>query len=609
LLNSIKFSFFLTSFFFILNTSFAQSYTEIKQSDAYYWGEGKGKTLEIADKNALKDLISQISVSVEFQFKSLASEENNNYKEYAQSVINTYSNATLTRTDRKVIETPEEITVLRYITKLSMDSIFIERKNKIFEYIKSAKIAENENRIGDALKYYYWSLALLRSHPDCNKIKYNITGDEQQLLMSAIPDKINSIFSPLNISISDITNKGDDKSIILAATYKNVPVQNLDFTYWTGDTWSNLNSAKNGMGVVDYLGKTSGSFSDIRLHVEYMYVNNSKIDEEVNSVIENTNIPYFKQAEIKLPLITNFSIPIERKDTLITPLILKNNKTTSLNISEYNTLIDQVKNAIKNKNYSTAQSLFTTEGYQLYLKLIAYGNASVLPQSIPLIAYPFYKKVVVNSVPMLFSFAKSNRKFVEDVVFTFDSIKKISSVAFNISPKAIDDIMSKSDSFASFENKMQIIEFIQNYKTAYCLGRIDYLEHIFADDALIIVGNVLQSSSTNIDGIYNNLGKQKVEYLKISKKDYIEKLKTVFKSNEFVNIQFDENTVKKARPDMKVYGIQIAQNWYSSSYADKGYLFLMFDLTDSIHPQIYVRTWQPTKNADGSIYGISDFHF
>jgi hypothetical protein len=33
----------------------------------------------------------------------------------------------------------------------------------------------------------------------------------------------------------------------------------------------------------------------------------------------------------------------------------------------------------------------------------------------------------------------------------------------------------------------------------------------------------------------------------------------------------------------------------------------MIDLNDSINPKIYVRTWQPEKNEDGSIFGLSDF--
>jgi len=58
-----------------------------------------------------------------------------------------------------------------------------------------------------------------------------------------------------------------------------------------------------------------------------------------------------------------------------------------------------------------------------------------------------------------------------------------------------------------------------------------------------------------------------------------------------------------------VYGINIKQNYYSSTYADQGYLFLMVDLKDNNRPKIYVRAWQPEKFDDGHIIGLSDFSY
>jgi hypothetical protein len=42
----------------------------------------------------------------------------------------------------------------------------------------------------------------------------------------------------------------------------------------------------------------------------------------------------------------------------------------------------------------------------------------------------------------------------------------------------------------SAEARQTIMEFLENYKTAYALKRIDYLRTIFDDDAVIIVGHV-----------------------------------------------------------------------------------------------------------------------
>lgn len=83
----------------------------------------------------------------------------------------------------------------------------------------------------------------------------------------------------------------------------------------------------------------------------------------------------------------------------------------------------------------------------------------------------------------------------------------------------------------------------------------------------------------------------------------------VFRSNEYINIHFEDNIVKRTAKEDKIYGIQIAQYYTSQNYSDKGYLFLMIDLNDSLNPLIYVRTWQPRKNPDGSIIGLEDFSF
>jgi hypothetical protein len=57
----------------------------------------------------------------------------------------------------------------------------------------------------------------------------------------------------------------------------------------------------------------------------------------------------------------------------------------------------------------------------------------------------------------------------------------------------------------------------------------------------------------------------------------------------------------------ETYGIQIAQDYYSSSYGDKGYLFLEVDINNPKQPIIKVRTWQPEKDPNFGLYGPGDF--
>ncbi|OPZ98108.1 MAG: hypothetical protein BWY70_01318 [Bacteroidetes bacterium ADurb.Bin408] len=105
----------------------------------------------------------------------------------------------------------------------------------------------------------------------------------------------------------------------------------------------------------------------------------------------------------------------------------------------------------------------------------------------------------------------------------------------------------------------------------------------------------------NIDAQYGKLKDTDFQYIKKSKKEYMESLKNNFSNNEFINIQFDRNDVLKRDNSTPVYGIQIEQNYFSSNYSDFGYLFLLIDFSDSLKPKIMVRIWYPEKMSQDII--------
>jgi hypothetical protein len=266
-------------------------------------------------------------------------------------------------------------------------------------------------------------------------------------------------------------------------------------------------------------------------------------------------------------------------------------------------IMKKVVAAISTKNYSSAELLFTPEGYTILQGLLQYGNAQVLKIT-ELKYYQFGETVICRSVPMSFRFKSNNRTFVEDVVFYFDKDNKISNLTFGLSKKTVDDIASNNT--WTEDVRMQLMNFMENYKTAYALKRIDYIEKIFSDDALIITGRLTKiNNSPEFQYLNNSI----VKYNKVTKAEYLKKLKYSFASNEFINLRFADNIVKRSGKlnAKNVYGIQIKQDYFSTNYGDTGYLFLLIDFSDSIAPQIHVRTWQPEKNPDGSIYGLSDF--
>lgn len=586
--------------FFIFNSIEAQSIDDIKRDHAkFIWGEGNGTTLEKADRDALAMLINQISTTVESKFEQFTEENRHNnefdLKNKVKSVVKTYSNATLLNTERIVISNEPNAKIFRYIKRKDVDKVFAERKNKIINLINFAIKAENEVRIADALRYYYSALILLKSHPDCNDIKYTDKENNQQILISWIPAKIAEILSNINYTVKDIKNGDNMKTVYLYITYKNKPVVNLDYSFWDGRDWTNLYSAKNGEGVLEYYGADANNKQKARIRTEYMYENMAKIDNELEKVMEKIDPISFKNRYYNL----KFKIP--GKVVEINEPPVKTN-IASVEISDaYSNVISQVINAIKNKKYENVRKLFTKDGYEMFTKLIAYGNAKVISKP-DLKVFRFNDEIMCRSVKMIFNFENNFKEFVEDVVFHFSKTGKIESLSFGLSGTAMKSILEKNS--WSTTDRLLLVNFLECFKTAYALKRLDYINSIFADDALIITGYVVKVKP----GIENRyLNNRIVKFNRQTKQQYIRNLKYSFNSKEYINIKFEECDIQKGGSGGNVYGVKIKQDYYSSNYGDTGYLFLIVDLKDSKQPIIHVRTWQPDKTGGEKIYGLSDF--
>jgi len=349
------------------------------------------------------------------------------------------------------------------------------------------------------------------------------------------------------------------------------------------------------------------------VYFEYKYEDQAKLDLTISHAFDVPQSYAFPKSAVILDIATDDQIPgFNPLDKIqVTGLSQINAIDTNIHCNEYRDIIYKVIRAIKHVAPYSVSQFFTDDGFSVFMDLMKNGHAEVLAVPDTLKIIKVNSEILVRQIPMTFHYHNNNRVFAEDVVFTFDQSCLISSLSFALGDKAIADIVNKPERFASIEEKYQIIRFMELYKTAYCLKRIDFIESIFDDNALIIVGNVIKEDNTkDIEGIYMSMGEEKINYIRHTKKSYITNLRRVFDRNEFVNIQFEDNNVQKRNnPDDKIFGIQIAQYYHSSTYSDFGYLFLLVDLARIDTPKIYVRTWQPERNQDGSIYGIYDFKF
>jgi hypothetical protein len=487
-----------------------------------------------------------------------------------------------------------------------VEKIFENRTEKIKDYVIMGTKAQREYRIGDALRYYYWAYALWLSHPYRDEIKENVDGREI-LLGLLLQDRLNAIFSNIKFDVIDEVKNTDENftKLLLHCSFNKHDVINIDYRYSIGGNVSALQEVENGFTEILLFDDEQNEIDKLRIGIEYKYINKSYHDKELSAVLNTVRIPFFKKSrkpvKIKSKQLNKAKYPAQTESPKYEKLNnLENSKTF------YKKTINNLLYDIKNKNYEYAYKYFTPEGRKMFDELIKNGNVSVFPIYDTLKIININGKTMIRSIPMAFYFPNSNHQYVENVVFSFNEENKIEEISFAIDNITISNILNHGKAFGNLKDKYTLIKFMESYKTAYSLKRLNYIESIFSDNALIIVGTVLKQAS-RIEDMYKTIGTKAIRYQKLNKKEYIERLKVVFNSNEYINIDFDDAIVKKVNGNNKIYGIQIAQHYYSSSYNDFGYLFLMIDLNDSLKPTIYVRTWQPEKNPDGSIYGLEDF--
>src|SRR6056297_2024566 len=96
---------------------FGVTISEIKNDEQYLWGEGRNTIPARANKQALKQLVSQVSLQVESKFTSIVQEQGEDIGDYTEVILNTYSNVMLNEARQLESRNNGVSHVLRYITK------------------------------------------------------------------------------------------------------------------------------------------------------------------------------------------------------------------------------------------------------------------------------------------------------------------------------------------------------------------------------------------------------------------------------------------------------------------------------------------------------------
>lgn len=585
----------------------ALSLIEIKESGKYLYGEGYGETPNEASNQALSMLISQISVTVQndvkISKKASISDKNQSVESSFKDVVSTYSQATLVETDFMEIPEKKGYHIVRYLAKTQMDRIFTGRKNRIIELLENAESLEHKRKIGDALKNYYWANILLQTLPYPNELTYEFN-DKKRILSSWIPFRMNTVFDNLRAEILGVNDMDETE---MRWYYKNQLVDNISYTYFDGISWSNICCARDGLGFLEL---PQGNLLDrVEVHVEYVFESEAKNDGVLKPIISHVSPAYFRKSELILPIhkgqhVTKNESNVDKKSQYAS---MEQDYTNTLqsvesHLDDYESIVNTVLKDVVARKTSVTADYFTSNGLEVYSQLIKRGHASLLGDT----KLSFCQQgdfVYCRGIHMKFSFANSNRQVVEEVVFTLNKDYKIVDIQFGLGTVACQEILKKPN--LSKEAKFAIIHFLETYKTAYALKRLNFVSSVFADDAVIIIGSIYKCQKTQDNYALNN--QEVVKFTQLDKKQYIKRLRSVFRSNDFINICFENNDIVQTNLGEAMYGIQIRQSYSSSHYSDNGYLFLLVDVKDPQAPIIHVRTWQEKKDSKYGIIGIYDF--
>ncbi|MBO5444700.1 MAG: LPP20 family lipoprotein [Muribaculaceae bacterium] len=591
-----------------------QTADAIMADDSYIYGNGVGNDRQEAMQSALADMIGKISVNIASSSSYTADEtmhgdgsiDSNNRM---SMVIKSYSApANLEGVESVWLsDKAPDFRVMTYLKRSQVEKMFERRRDNVANLVREGIRAEEGGKIDLALRYLYHAYAILGSLPDARSLTVDIDGTPR-LLSAWIPEQMRDICAGVRFGIAEVSKPDDagGRTVSIMAHYKDEPVTSIGFSYWRGPQGqSPVLTARDGMSEIEVGPATP--LDPLALDIEYRFPDENHLVPEFEPLLDSFNgAGLVPNAHVTLAKSAK-ALKSDKQETKAFKEAVSAGADEGISVTSKEEsapcvgAMEKIVYAIVNKKYDGIKELFTDEGYSMFESLIHYGNARILGKATrdTYGFYPMKDRTVCRSIPMQFSFEGGKRKFTEDVTFTFNSDGLIESLAFGLGSVARKDIFSMQGEAWSDYMKMVVVTFLENYRTAFALKRLDFIETMFDDDAVIIVGHVVKKAEKRRVGdaeIIEN--KEHVTYARKSKAEYLAQLKRCFASNQFVNIRFANTEVGAVDVGEDTYGIQLRQEYFSSSYGDVGYLYLMVDFLNPDEPIIKVRTWQPERKPD-----------
>lgn len=583
--------------------SHAQSIDEIKKNSNYIWGEGNGTTMSDAEGEALRQMSVQISVSV---YNSSYDEESND-NSVQKAVLQSVSSAKFTNVQMRVLEEEPNAKVFCFMPRSEVKKMFEKRASHIANMVDAGKTAESRMMIDEALRNYYWALVLAKTTPEPVEIEFN---DKKGEATSLLPIKIKSVLAMINASVDEIQ---DGKNLILGFTYNGKPVSSLNFKYNDGQSIVGPIVARDGIGEASM----ASIPADGKLHLTYELRFRNEVDPTDSDIAGAFNAGILPNINSSVAIaIKNNSkkkaaAPVLASAEMLAAQPTNDKRSIAMqnadNTDDLQKAVLAVEAAISSNNPKSAFNYFTPEGYTLFVNLMAKNGKVTLVGKAQSHNFIIADGYIIGRATNIKRQFRNGKAFMEKLVYRFNpESRKIESVAFALTQRAENDIMNAAASWPEV-SRWAILNFMEDYQTAFALKRIDYINSIFSDDALIITGTILKKLN-NAERAFDRSksldlgGPKDIAYSQLSKTEYIDRLRKIFSTREYVHLQFEDNVTRMIDlPAINginkgaAFGIEIKQRYESTGYSDDGYLTMVFDTRGKL-PIIHVRLWQPDKN-------------
>ncbi len=604
-------------FFFAILISFstfAQDYAEnkkkfekIKSSKDYYYGySGNQKTIEDAENFALLELLSDIQKRRKSDVIMLG----NDSQEYISKVFETFRQDLEQNADELILhEGDDKNQTAAYISRATFETFVAEREREIREYLHRGLNAEKNENFGDALRFYYFSLMILYSHPDGDDLSCEVPGLDVPIkihkFLTQRIDGNNGMLSEINFIETGRheSNGGTQIEYRIQSITGGNEITNVSFRYNNGNYYETT-TVENGKSFAFI--KTPKYTAPMELTIDLTYPDmrheaskGYAMQQYLSQIKKLPSFSHIKRSTIakagRIEQQTEKGKVTETPKTPETPKVQFNPQE----------IMAKIENSIAKQNPNSVREYFNEEGFEMFTKACSYGKPTIIGHP-EYTYYTFKNDVVCRSLPIRFYFKK--KSFDRDLIFRFDATTGlISAVVFRLSNIAEQQIEENTPNNLYARYTLQ--HFMEDYQTAFALQQIDYLDKIFSDDALIIIGRKINPTKRS-DQIKLN-DPVTAERTRLSKAQYINNLRKKFNSpyTEYINIHFTDFEVKPVSTKRgALFGIQVRQYYYSNTYNDVGFLFILVDLRNN-DPLIHVRTWQEGETPMDELITLGEFRF